>query len=324
MCQWSISFRVCGQHRLSPDESVIHRQRQLLKLEEDRLISAYMAEVMQNRRQAWIGRQVKFKVFQKDDWVMMYNSKLGPHPGKLKLQYFGPYQITEELGQGTFRLKDMFGTPIQKPVNGFRLKKFYGHVPEIPKWMVNKARDVGVRFVGVDFAVQKSADSEWCLRSHLGRRSLGNSDRSLKGVCLSTRLTVSYGDVQVEFVEDKSDVKRLGPIKIMIKMHGGDSRVVGCYYESVSVLSTQNKAGLHDKCVRETDHLSHHSCQRSVFLACWCSDALNMFSDSLRRKQLVLARAIAAEGPEPMSFTRSVQPRREIFQEEEERFMGFR
>ena len=40
-------------------------------------------------------RQVKFKIFQKGDWVMMYNSRLGPHPGKLKLRYFGPYQIVE-------------------------------------------------------------------------------------------------------------------------------------------------------------------------------------------------------------------------------------
>ena len=143
------SLRLAVQHRLSPEDSILHRQRELLKLEEDRIQSAYAVEISQNRRQAWISRQVKFKIFQKGDWVMLYNSKLGPHPGKLKLRYFGPYQITEELGQGTFRLKDVFGTPVLKPVNGFRLKKFFGNVPEIPHWMVNRAEEIAVRWMEV-------------------------------------------------------------------------------------------------------------------------------------------------------------------------------
>ena len=130
---------------------MLHRQQELLKLEEDRIHSAYVAEVSQHRRQAWMTRQVKFKIFQTNDWVMMYNLKSGPHPGKLKLRYFGPYQIVEELGQGTFRLRDVFGTLIPKPVNGFRLKKFFGKIPEIPQWMINKAEDIVVRHVQVDF-----------------------------------------------------------------------------------------------------------------------------------------------------------------------------
>ena len=161
------SLRIAIQQRLSPDKSILHRQRQLLKLEEDRLISSYMAELLQNKRKAWIDRQVKFKIFQKGDWVMMYNSKLGPHPGKLKLRYFGPYQIMEELGQGTFRLRDIFGTPVLKPINGFRLKQFYGHVPDIPRWMVNKAADVGVRFVEVELLSQNFANLQCPSRSHI-------------------------------------------------------------------------------------------------------------------------------------------------------------
>ena len=50
---------------------------------------------------------------------MLYNSKLGPHPGKLKLRYVGPYKIEEDVGQGTFILSDVFGTRVQKAVNGF-------------------------------------------------------------------------------------------------------------------------------------------------------------------------------------------------------------
>ena len=60
---------------------------------------------------------------------MLYNSKLGPHPGKLKLRYTGPYQISQVLGQGTFLLQDLIGNQFSKAVNGFRLKKFFGPNP---------------------------------------------------------------------------------------------------------------------------------------------------------------------------------------------------
>ena len=86
---------------------------------------------MQRRRQAWVAMNVKFKVFKEQDWVMVYNSKLGPFPGKLSLRYTGPYQIVKDLGQGTFILADVFGTRVDKPVNGFRLKKFQGRPPHL-------------------------------------------------------------------------------------------------------------------------------------------------------------------------------------------------
>lgn len=123
------SLRIAIQNRMSPEASVKHRQRYLLQLEEDRVMSAYVAEIVQKRRQAWVNMNVKFKVFKEGDWVMLYNSRLGPHPGKLKLRYIGPYKIVQDLGQGTFRLEDIFGNLVEKPVNGFRLKKFVGKVP---------------------------------------------------------------------------------------------------------------------------------------------------------------------------------------------------
>ena len=57
------SLRLAVQHRLSPEDSVAHRKQELLRLEEDRIYSAYVAEVSQKRRQAWMTRQVKFKIF---------------------------------------------------------------------------------------------------------------------------------------------------------------------------------------------------------------------------------------------------------------------
>ena len=92
-----------------------------------------------------MSRLIKFKILKEKDWVMMYNSKLGPHLGKLKLRYLGPYQIIKDLGQGTFRLQDYYGTEVAKLVNGFRLKKFYGKIPrhdDEVEGKVNTAQDV--------------------------------------------------------------------------------------------------------------------------------------------------------------------------------------
>lgn len=90
------SLRLAVQNRLSLEDSVMHRQQELLKLEEDRIYSAYVAEISQNRRQAWMTRQVKFKIFQKG---VMYNCKLGPHRGKLKLIYFGLIRLCRSWGK---------------------------------------------------------------------------------------------------------------------------------------------------------------------------------------------------------------------------------
>ena len=80
------------------------------------MLSSYVSKVVQKRRQAWVNRNIKFKVFKVGDWVLLYNSKMGPHPGKLKLRYIGPYQIIDDLGQGTFRLMDIYGVQVEKPV----------------------------------------------------------------------------------------------------------------------------------------------------------------------------------------------------------------
>ena len=60
---------------------------------------------------------------------MVYNSKLGPHPSKLKLRYVGPYCILHDTGQGTFHLIDYYGLEIPKPVKGFCLKLYTGRIP---------------------------------------------------------------------------------------------------------------------------------------------------------------------------------------------------
>ena len=113
------SLRVAADQRLPWEASLQIRQQQLNQLEEDRTVSSYVSDIIQSRRQAWVNRNIKFKIFKEGYWVMLYNSKLGPHPGKLKLRYIGPYRIEQDLGQGTFKLSDAFGTMVPKAVNGF-------------------------------------------------------------------------------------------------------------------------------------------------------------------------------------------------------------
>ena len=64
--------------------------------------------------------------------MLVYKSKLGKHLGKLRLRYVGPFRIAKDLGQGTFQLMDMQGRKVVKPINGFRLKKFFEENDAVP------------------------------------------------------------------------------------------------------------------------------------------------------------------------------------------------
>ena len=64
--------------------------------------------------------------------MLLFNTRMGPHPGKLKLRWGGPYWVVERYGDGTFRLGTVQGELLQKPVNGFRLRPYTGRMPPYP------------------------------------------------------------------------------------------------------------------------------------------------------------------------------------------------
>ena len=109
------SLKVTTKQKLPLMESLKFRQHHPNQLEENKELSAYVSKVIQNWRQAWVNNNVKFKIFKSGDWVMLYNSKLGRHLGKLELRYVGPYKIEEDVGQGPFMISDVFGTLVPKP-----------------------------------------------------------------------------------------------------------------------------------------------------------------------------------------------------------------
>ena len=93
------SLRIAAENKLSPADLVNHRFDQLLELEEDRLQSTYVAEIIQQRRQAWVNRNIKFKLFKEKDLVLLYNSKLGAHAGN-SIEVHWPISNSESAGSG--------------------------------------------------------------------------------------------------------------------------------------------------------------------------------------------------------------------------------
>ena len=126
------SLRIAAAEKLGWDESVERRIEQLDRLGEERFNSAYLAQVVQDRRKIWVDRHSKKKIFRRGDAVLLFNTRMGPHPGKLKLRWGGPYWVVERYGDGTFRLGTVQGELLQKPVNGFRLRPYTGRMPPYP------------------------------------------------------------------------------------------------------------------------------------------------------------------------------------------------
>ena len=78
-----------------------------------------MATVMQKRKSAGLDKHKMNKFLKEEDKVLVYNSKFGTHPSKLKLKYLGPFWVVQDLGQEKFRLFDLEGNVLENPNNGF-------------------------------------------------------------------------------------------------------------------------------------------------------------------------------------------------------------
>ena len=120
------SLRMAVQEKLPMEKSREERIQELLSLEEDRQQSILVAEAVQKRRKSWADRHGKQKVFTKGDHVLIFNSKLGKHPGKLKLRWIRLCTVEEEIAPGAFMLRNLDGTLRTRVVNGCRMKPYLG------------------------------------------------------------------------------------------------------------------------------------------------------------------------------------------------------
>ena len=69
--------------------------------------------------------------FQDEKPVLVFQTRSGLMPGKLMLRWVGPYWIVGGK-DGTYVLGTLNGEKLAQPVNGFRLKPYYGKMPSNP------------------------------------------------------------------------------------------------------------------------------------------------------------------------------------------------
>jgi hypothetical protein len=107
------------------ERGVIHeRLNQLMIMEEDRIIAVFHQEVQKARDKSWHDRHIKRKKFKEQDLVLVYNNKSFQHPGKLRMNWLGPYEVKTITDGGVVHLKDLGGTKIKRMINGSRLKLY--------------------------------------------------------------------------------------------------------------------------------------------------------------------------------------------------------
>ena len=63
--------------------------------------------------------------------VLVFQTRMGKMPGKLRFRWTGPYWITREFN-GSYQLGTLAGEVLGKWVNGFRLKPYKGPMPKNP------------------------------------------------------------------------------------------------------------------------------------------------------------------------------------------------
>ena len=127
------SLRIQVRDRLSEDKSEQIRLQQLLELGETRLRSMAILEQEQRRRKAFVDRHrnAREKDFVVGKAVLVFQTRMGQMPGKLRFRWTGPYWIVG-AEQGTFQLGTLAGEVLQQKVNGFRLKPYLGPTPPNP------------------------------------------------------------------------------------------------------------------------------------------------------------------------------------------------
>ncbi|KAG7536593.1 Ribonuclease H domain [Arabidopsis suecica] len=85
---------------------------------------------IQNYQQAaarYYNSKVKSRPFFVGNYVLrrVFDNKKEEGAGKLGINWEGPYIVTEVVRNGVYRLKDLEGSPVQRPWNVINLKKFY-------------------------------------------------------------------------------------------------------------------------------------------------------------------------------------------------------
>ena len=101
-------------------------------------------ELEQRQRKAFVDRHRKGneKMFGIGKPVLVFQTRMGKMSGKLRFRWTGPYWITREFN-GSYQLGTLAGEVLDKWVNGFRLKPYYGPMPQNPFHQPENNAEIG-------------------------------------------------------------------------------------------------------------------------------------------------------------------------------------
>ena len=113
---------------------------------------------MVQRQKAWADRHGRQKMFKKGNKALVFNSKVGKHPRKLKLRWLDPYIIEEDIAFKTLKLKNLDTSMNASTLNGHRLKPYYSL--EDPSVMSPEILSIQTTPIDVNWPHRKSPDSK--------------------------------------------------------------------------------------------------------------------------------------------------------------------
>ena len=128
-----LTLRVQATQRLDEFQSEHSRKATLLLLEYERIQAMSTLEQKQRQTKAFVDRQRRQteKQFAIGKPVLVFQTKMGLMPGKLRFRCTGPYWIVDNKN-GTYQVGTLAGEKLPKWINGFRLKPYQEEMPENP------------------------------------------------------------------------------------------------------------------------------------------------------------------------------------------------
>nr|GEV24768.1 reverse transcriptase domain-containing protein [Tanacetum cinerariifolium] len=109
-----------------------HRKLQLKELNELRDQAYENSLIYKEKTKKFHDSKIKNRIFNVDDRVLLFNSRLKIFSGKLKTRWSGPFTINKVFPYGTVELSQPVGPNFK--VNGHRMKHYFGG--DIPQLVV--------------------------------------------------------------------------------------------------------------------------------------------------------------------------------------------
>ena len=85
------------------------------------MVALHHNAIVQQQRTKWHEKFIKKKVFQKDDWALLYDSRFKDFKGKLHTRWLGPYRVEPVFDDGIVELKTIDDEATTVFANGHHL-----------------------------------------------------------------------------------------------------------------------------------------------------------------------------------------------------------